>query len=114
MKPCLAGNGPCPYGGCGPERCRNAPVDVVRYVGELETARTEALRSEPTAWAIFAADTHEMIDFCLIEPDEAPGLYSEPLFMRSPLRQSGACPHGSTSVVCKYCDAETIEREEKA
>lgn len=39
---------------------------------------------EPTAWAIFAADTHEMVDIAIIKPDEAPHLYyAEPLFARS-------------------------------
>lgn len=47
------------------------------------SAASEILRSEPTAWAIFASDTHEMIDLSLIEPDEAPGQYVEPLFARS-------------------------------
>lgn len=50
--------------------------------------RPEELRSEPTAWAIFAADTHEMIDVVLIEPEEPIAMYAEPLYMRSPLARS--------------------------
>lgn len=60
------------------------------------SALSETPRSEPTAWAIFASDTHEMIDLSLIEPDEAPGQYVEPLFARSATREK---------LLAKACDA---------
>lgn len=69
------------------------------------SAVSETPRSEPTAWAIFASDTHEMIDLSLIKPDEAPGQYVEPLFARS------ATPRSATTDLGKLVEGWQAEED---
>ena len=70
-------------GGC---RCfKDLPGPKRIYVERLFSAlRPEGLRSEPTAWAVFATDTDEMLSVEIVEPEKAADEYIEPLYMKLP------------------------------
>lgn len=69
----------------------SAPDDVQKVAHAylaMRSALSETPRSdEPTGWAVFASDTHEMVDLTLIKPDEAEGYYAEPVYTRSAIQQ---------------------------
>lgn len=74
------------------------PIIIEDAIRKALSAPPEA---EPFAWAVFASDTHELIDVTLIKHEE-PGEYAEPLYRtpQSPLVPRECCGKFTINGIC--------------